>query len=218
MTADLYAALGVDRSADQAAIRKAYRAKAKKAHPDGGGSVESFELIRLAHDCLSDAERRRRYDETGQAEPTGADNEEAQILNVAMGAVNGVMATIHQRGASWERFDILGDAIRNLGDQIDQVSGKINEAKANAKKLRAVALRFKAKVGRPNKLGPMLEAQASEQERGVEAMQRDKEKIDAARALLKDHELSFEKQADQPGMNGGLGVSRAANLYWNTGS
>ena len=184
MTANLYDVLGVDKSAGPADIRKAYRSRAKKAHPDGGGSAESFDLVRLAHDCLSDAERRRRYDETGQVDPTGADNEAAQIMNVAIGAVNAIMATIHQRGASWERFDILGDAIRNLGAQIDQVSDKINEAKANAKKLRAVALRFKAKVGRPNKLGPMLEAQASEQERGVEAMQRDKEKIDAARKAL----------------------------------
>jgi len=192
MTANLYEVLGVDKSADQTAIRKAYRSRAKNVHPDAGGSAESFELVRLAHDCLSDAERRRRYDETGQVDPTGADNEAAQIMNVAIGAVNAVMATIRQRGLSWEKFDILGDAIKQIEGQIDQVNGKIADAERNAKKLRAAATRFKAKAGKVNKLGPMIEAQAAEQERNVETMKRDKAKLDAARVLLKEHDFEFE--------------------------
>ena len=194
MTANLYSILGVDKAADQAAIRKAYRAKAKRAHPDGGGSIESFELVKLAHDCLSDAERRRRYDETGQVDPTSADNEAAQIMNIAIGAVNNVMAAIHQRGQDWERYDLLGDAIKQIGAQIDQVNVKIAEAECNAKKLRGVAAMFKAKKGKVNRLGPMIEAQAAEQERNVARMQRDREKLDAARLLLKEHDFEFEAQ------------------------
>jgi len=194
MTANLYSILGVDKAADQAAIRKAYRSRSKRAHPDGGGSIESFELVKLAHDCLSDAERRRRYDETGQVDPTSADNEVAQIMNIAIGAVNNVMATIHQQGLSWEKFDILGDATRSLADQIGQVDGKIHEAERNAKKLRGVAAMFKAKKGKVNRLGPMIEAQAAEQERNVARMQRDREKLDAARLLLKEHDFEFEAQ------------------------
>ena len=105
---------------------------------------------------------------------------------------NQVMATIHQRGAAWENFDILGDAIKNLGDQIDQVNGRITEAERNAKKLHAAAGRFKAKKGKMNKIGPMIEAQAAEQERNVETMRRDKTKLDAARTLLKEHDFEFE--------------------------
>ena len=197
MTANLYDVLGVDKQADAAAIRKAYRGKAKRAHPDGGGSAESFELVRLAHDCLSDAERRRRYDETGQVDPTSADNEAAQIMSVAIGAVNAVMVSIHQRNGAWENFDILGDATRQIEGQIEQVNIKIREAERNARKLRAVALRFKAKGGKVNKLGPMIDAQAAEQERNVATMQRDKAKLDAARTLLKEHDFEFEKQPAQ---------------------
>jgi DnaJ-class molecular chaperone len=194
MIANLYDVLGVDKSAQPVDIRKAYRSRAKKAHPDAGGSVESFELLRLAHDCLSDVERRRRYDETGQAEPTEADNEASKIMNIAVGAVNNVMGSIHQRGLSWEKFDILGDAIKQIGAQIDQVKGKISEAERNAEKLRAAAGRFKAKAGKVNKLGPMIEAQAAEQERNVETMKRDRVRLDAARTLLKEHDFEFEKQ------------------------
>jgi curved DNA-binding protein CbpA len=199
MTANLYDVLGVDKRADQAAIRKAYRSRAKKAHPDTGGSVESFDLVKLAHDCLSDAERRRRYDETGQVDPTSADNEAAQILNVAIGAVNAVMATSHQHNIAWETFDILGDATRQVSSQIGQIEWKIKEGERNAEKLRAAAGRFKAKVGKVNKLGPMIEAQAAEQERGVETMKRDKAKLDAARTLLKEHDFDYKKQAAQMG-------------------
>jgi DnaJ-class molecular chaperone len=65
---DLYKALDVDKSATKDQVKKAYRKKALKAHPDAGGSKESFALISLAHDVLTDDARRERYDETGDTE------------------------------------------------------------------------------------------------------------------------------------------------------
>lgn len=63
---DPYELLGVARDASPADIKKAYRALAKKLHPDvnpGDESVEQrFKEVTAAYDLLSDAERRRQFD------------------------------------------------------------------------------------------------------------------------------------------------------------
>ena len=60
---DYYEVLGVDKNADEAAIKKAYRALAKKYHPDmnpDDPSAEAkFKEASEAYAVLSDADKRR---------------------------------------------------------------------------------------------------------------------------------------------------------------
>ena len=49
---DLYTILGVKRTAARKDIHKAYRKKAKTAHPDAGGSGEHYRRIAEARDVL----------------------------------------------------------------------------------------------------------------------------------------------------------------------
>ena len=68
---DYYEVLGVDKNADEATIKKAYRQLAKKYHPDmnpGDKEAEKkFKEASEAYAILSDAEKRRQYDQFGHA-------------------------------------------------------------------------------------------------------------------------------------------------------
>jgi molecular chaperone DnaJ len=68
---DYYEVLGVDKNADEAAIKKAYRVLAKKYHPDmnpGDAEAEKkFKEASEAYAVLSDPEKKRQYDQFGHA-------------------------------------------------------------------------------------------------------------------------------------------------------
>lgn len=66
---DYYRILGVDRDADDKAIKKAYRQLARRYHPDknpGDKQAEDrFKEINEAYEVIGDPEKRRKYDELG---------------------------------------------------------------------------------------------------------------------------------------------------------
>lgn len=68
---DYYSSLGVQRTADNAELKKAYRRLAMKYHPDrnpGDATSEAkFKEIKEAYEVLSDPEKRRIYDQVGHA-------------------------------------------------------------------------------------------------------------------------------------------------------
>ena len=66
---DLYAVLGVARTATQDEIKKAYRKLARRYHPDKNPgdkeAEEQFKEVQAAYDVLSDHEKRTQYDSWG---------------------------------------------------------------------------------------------------------------------------------------------------------
>jgi molecular chaperone DnaJ len=83
MAEDFYKILGVKRNASQDDIKKAYRKLARKWHPDiNPGNTEAeqkFKDISRAYDCLGNAEKRKLYDEFGEASlQSGFDAEKAR--------------------------------------------------------------------------------------------------------------------------------------------
>ena len=73
---DYYEVLGVDKNASEAEIKKAYRNVAKKYHPDVNADKDEktkeeaaakFKEASEAYAVLSDAEKRKQYDQFGHA-------------------------------------------------------------------------------------------------------------------------------------------------------
>ena len=104
---DYYEVLGVNKNADAATIKKAYRKLAKKYHPDSNegnaSAAEYFKEVNEAYDVLSDEKKRKLYDQFGHAAfEEGAGNygnaqalaEHRAILLAAVSMARTVMAMV----------------------------------------------------------------------------------------------------------------------------
>jgi len=69
MARDYYEVLGIDRGADDAAVKKAFRRLARELHPDVNAhdpeAEEKFKEVAEAYEVLNDPERRQVYDAYG---------------------------------------------------------------------------------------------------------------------------------------------------------
>ncbi|MGA9762435.1 MAG: molecular chaperone DnaJ [Gaiellaceae bacterium] len=102
---DLYATLGVSRTASAEEIKKAYRKLARRHHPDANpgdkDAEERFKEVQNAYDILSDPEKRQQYDTFGAGGP--------QMGGAGPG------------GVRFEQFD-LGD-LGGFGDMFSSLFG-----------------------------------------------------------------------------------------------
>src|SRR4249919_3647458 len=67
---DYYKILGVEKTASQEDIKNAYRKLARKLHPDMNPNDKEahskFQQVNEANEVLSDAEKRKKYDQYGK--------------------------------------------------------------------------------------------------------------------------------------------------------
>ena len=77
-----YQELGVPKNASTPEIKRAYKKRASKAHPDrAGGSLEKMTALNCAYALLTDEARRSHYDRTGEdGKPRNSIEAEAQQL------------------------------------------------------------------------------------------------------------------------------------------
>ena len=71
-TMDYYQIMGLDKSADQAEIKRAYRKLARKYHPDVSKESDAenkFKELGEAYEVLKDKQKRSNYDQFGTADP-----------------------------------------------------------------------------------------------------------------------------------------------------
>lgn len=72
---DYYEVLGIDKNADEATIKRAFRQQAKKNHPDlnpgDKEAEERFKEVNEAYQVLSDPQKRAQYDQFGHEGPQG---------------------------------------------------------------------------------------------------------------------------------------------------
>lgn len=114
MAEDPYALLGVEKTASEAEIRKAYRKLAKDLHPDlhpgDTTSEERFKQVSAAYHLLSDSEQRARFDR-GEIDASGAERPEQQFYRRYADADRGGR---YSSSAGHEDFVDLSDVFSDL--------------------------------------------------------------------------------------------------------
>jgi len=97
MAKDYYEILGVDKSASENEIKRAYRKLAHQYHPDkNGGSDKKFKEINEAYQILGNKEKKEQYDRFGRAFDSGG-------FSARSGPAEG-----------WEGFGGLSDILEEL--------------------------------------------------------------------------------------------------------
>lgn len=208
---NLYDSLDLDKSADQAAVKRAYRRKAKKAHPDAGGSAEAFADLTRAYLVLSDPIKRSRYDHDGTIDdsPTQDPLADAKQL-VAQFFLNVVT------GAEANRADLF--AIDLIQACRDALNNDIKQMRAQQAKFKAQQALWEKLSARTRHKDPesfvhrALKHHAQGCARNVEEGDRQVRMREQALDLLKDY--SFER--DPPKAQAWDSTSTAGtSTVWN---
>lgn len=142
----LYEELAVPPDADADAIKAAYRAAAKRAHPDNAetGDRDAFERVARAYLVLSDPQKRARYDESGDI----GDNGEAAFVDPAEQLVVNHFAIAVSSCRDHGKQDIVNAMIASMQQLINDQQRSIFEAKHSIKKMDDVANRLSRSEGK----------------------------------------------------------------------
>ena len=208
---DLYAILGVERDASAAAIRKAYRKAAKRAHPDGGGSVERFRAVSRALEVLTDPARRKAYDETGNMDDKPVDNAESELMGLVSGLLDQVLKGLDEQGLPFENCDLIQrmkSVASKRQQEIHQHRGAIKEALA---KQRKILKRFtlKKKSDTANRMESLIAGRLAWLEGQFAMTQRNLDALHKAELFLSEYNRS---ETVQPSRNSAMGFATYYNL------
>jgi DnaJ-class molecular chaperone len=132
MATDYYATLGVSRNASQEDIQKAYRKMARKYHPDmnpdDANAKKKFQEVQAAYEVLSDAEKRKRYDQFGSDfEAAGAAGPRTWRYTTTTGPQTFPFDLDEMFGG--ERPDVSGGGFADLFKQFSRGRGGRREAR-----------------------------------------------------------------------------------------
>lgn len=189
----LYDDLGVKKGASRDEIKKSYRRKAQKEHPDKGGSKETFHAIQKAYAVLGDYSRRAHYDATGEDGRAPSIREEALTVlsSVFMQILNNV-DTDHTNVVQ-EISNFLQGEVRKMLQEIK------NHQTGIAKRERALK-RLKYVGNGPNIMEQMIQADIDGRKRGLEMGNHKNEVFAEAIRMLGDYswQASPVTAADMP--------------------
>jgi curved DNA-binding protein CbpA len=195
---DLYEALGVPKDATPEQIKAAHRKSVKEHHPDAGGSKEKFQLIQLAYDTLKDADRRERYDRTG--ETAHAEEADPALMHLAT-IFQGMIVEMLNEGLDIETRDMGALAKDAMEKKLGEI---VAERKAKEKALkRADVLVKRWKRKRKAKgfdfIGDSLRRGQRDIQEQIDKHKQAEAVWERAIKILGDYTYKFDEKPQQPG-------------------
>jgi DnaJ-class molecular chaperone len=193
-----YETLGIESTADDATIKKAYKSKAQSSHPDKeGGDAALFKLVKEAYELLSNKERRRMYDETGYTHNGNIDSD----------ARSGISALVTVAVDQLDESNT--DIIQTVRDKIIEMLGQnqlaIDGVKKTIRKRQNAVKRMRRRSGEANFVATVLEGTILNETAGLQQLEYNRKVLERTIEILVDFEYSVDvKVADLSATFGGM--------------
>lgn len=187
----LYEDLGLPKGASRDQIKKAFRKKAMRAHPDRpGGNAEEFRKIERAYSVLYDPLRRERYDQDGREDAAPEQNQDLIMLAQLL------MAVIEN--APVETVNVLSAVADHVRAKQNEIRQSVKNLRKQAAKFVRAAKRLSRKTDGPNILVQMLESRISQAESDAERAESHLETGEHILKLLSEYSYKTDPQKYQP--------------------
>lgn len=189
----LYEDLGVPKDADRAAIKRAYRKKAQKLHPDrDGGDKEKFFAVQKAYDVLYDDARRAHYDAHGT---DGQTDRHGDLVRRLAALFMHFVET-----ADVDHADIVALMRQALLDGKSTTQQGLKQQEAKITKYERTKKRLTKKGAGDNLLVQMLDGQISNVRRSIELGKAEFTNVDDMLKMLVDYQYTTDGNSQQATM------------------
>lgn len=189
-----YEELGLPSDASEEDIKNAYRNKAKKHHPDKGGSKSKFALISAAYDILKDSKKRSYYDNYGAEKPSYTANEQlaVSIFNQLVEGILDVDADVILYKDIISEMNNFVEVKKNMVEQLRSRSkvslNNINKIKKIFKK----RLKHKKKKAKTNLFIAVVDARIKKYEAHIQQMNNEEEIYKIVSDMINDFNFKME--------------------------
>jgi hypothetical protein len=196
---DPYEVLGIRfrKSITPETITKAFRQKSKLHHPDRGGDPVKFQEVKLAYEVLSDPDRRRRYDETGEYDDgPKLDEKQSKLVQCLNATFTHVCQQLIAQGISLVSENLVSWMARCVKQNLGIHKKAIREMEKARSQLEKLKGRFKTNALSANLLEGIVAQQLAEGIQGLERMKADQTVHEDCLKLLKDFTFDVSEMED----------------------
>jgi len=195
---DPYEVLEVPKDASTEDVRKAYRRKAKSAHPDVGGTDQAMAELSRALTILEDPDKRAHFDACGETEDPSAENMRSAAIGIVVELVNAIIEQYVQGpGGDPEGVDMVKAMTSAINDRIKEMRAKKKKLDTHVAKAQKVADRFMPKKGKPPSIKIALEHNARLWRGRADSVGKDIEAHELAITLVRDNAFEFDAKMNR---------------------
>lgn len=191
----LYEVLGVEETATIETIRHAYRTKAKTLHPDvSKDDAAQFNLIKHAHDVLVDADRRKLYDETGEARAARKPTDEEWTLTLALlsEVVKGIVDADGDDG-ELDVIDVPARVTKSLNARKSEFAHRFRVVNKKLRRIETLLKRLKAADPERDPLGSIIRGKQLDAKGELEQLEKSERVHDRATLIWADYTYAVER-------------------------
>jgi curved DNA-binding protein CbpA len=198
-----YTELGVEHGADAAAVRRAYRRRAKETHPDHGGDPAAFARTKRASVVLLDPAKRAKFDQEGVIDEDAPDNAVANAMVAIAQLLDAAIVQCVQKMCEPAAADLIDMMTRAAHQAKSNMTASKRNIAAHLVKSEALVGRFKVRKRKDqpvNRLAALIDQRIAAQRLNIAKIDGEIATLDRAIAMLADY--SFDRE--QPHMGQGV--------------